>query len=207
MSKTVQTELLKSEARKLLIESERQPLSTMPFHIYLAGPSVFYPDVASLSAQLKADCRKLGMEPLYPLDNEIHQEQLTPAEMAQAIAQANIGMIQQADAIIADISCFRGTAMDVGTAFEIGMAVQRGIPVISYTEAPRPDYLTRVKAVDSDVRQTQGIWMDAVGMIEDFGLQENLMIACTTEYTDQGAAMALSMVRVLLTGPLAVKRC
>ncbi|KGK43400.1 hypothetical protein LH51_00340 [Nitrincola sp. A-D6] len=174
-------------------------MSPTPFQIYLAGPSVFYPNVASLSAQLKAACCKLGMEPLYPLDNEIQQGHLTPVEMAQAIAQANIHMIQKADAIIADISCFRGTAMDVGTAFEIGMAVQRGIPVISYTDAPRPEYLTRVKAADGSVRQEQGVWMDAVGMIEDFGLQENLMIACTTEYTDQGAAMALSMVRVLLS--------
>ncbi|WP_417585545.1 nucleoside 2-deoxyribosyltransferase [Nitrincola sp.] len=204
MSNPIQSELLKNEALKLLIESEQQPLSAAPFQVYLAGPSVFYLDVATLSAQLKADCRKLGMEPLYPLDNEIGQ--LKPVEMAQAIAQANIGMIQQADAIIADISCFRGTAMDVGTAFEIGMAVQRGIPVISYTDAPRPDYLSRVKAADANVQQTRGVWMDRVGMIEDFGLQENLMIACTTEYTDQGAAMALSMVRVLLTGQVAVER-
>ena len=144
------------------------------------------------------------MEPLYPLDNEIQQEHLAPVETAQAIAQANIHMIQKADAIIADISCFRGTAMDVGTAFEIGMAVQRGIPVISYTDAPRPDYLTRVKAAATHIRQEQGVWMDEVGMVEDFGLQENLMVACTTQYTDQGAAMALSMVRVLLAADLVV---
>jgi nucleoside 2-deoxyribosyltransferase len=199
MMTTIQSESLQQQALELLAEAARQPLPVLPVKVYLAGPSVFYPDVASLSAQLKAACCKLGMEPLYPLDNDIQQEHLTPVEMAQAIAQANIQMIQEADAIIADISCFRGTAMDVGTAFEIGMAVQRAIPVISYTDAPRPDYLTRVKAADTHVRQEQGVWMDAVGMIEDFGLQENLMIACTTQYTNQGAAMALSMVRVLLS--------
>ncbi|KDE40629.1 MAG: nucleoside 2-deoxyribosyltransferase [Nitrincola lacisaponensis] len=191
-----------SMAADLLVQAEQQPLSALPVSVYLAGPSVFYADVMAISAQLKADCEQLGMTPLYPLDNEIQSDHLTAAEIAQAIAQANIRMIQQADAIIADISCFRGTAMDVGTAFEIGMAVQRGIPVVSYTDAPRPDYLSRVRAADAAVIEQDGIWRDATGMIENFGLQENLMVACTTAYTDQGAKMALAMARVMLSGQL-----
>lgn len=191
-----------SMAADLLVQAEQQPLSALPVSVYLAGPSVFYADVMAISAQLKADCEQLGMTPLYPLDNEIQSDHLTAAEIAQAIAQANIRMIQQADAIIADISCFRGTAMDVGTAFEIGMAVQRGIPVVSYTDAPRPDYLSRVRAADAAVTEQDGIWRDATSMIENFGLQENLMVACTTAYTDQGAKMALAMVRVMLSGQL-----
>lgn len=191
-----------SMAADLLVQAEQQPLSALPVSVYLAGPSVFYADVMAISAQLKADCEQLGMTPLYPLDNEIQSDHLTAAEIAQAIAQANIRMIQQADAIIADISCFRGTAMDVGTAFEIGMAVQRGIPVVSYTDAPRPDYLSRIRAADAAVIEQDGIWRDATGMIENFGLQENLMVACTTAYTDQGAKMALAMARVMLSGQL-----
>lgn len=194
--------LVSSMAADLLVQAEQQPLSDLPVSVYLAGPSVFYADVMAISAQLKADCEQLGMMPLYPLDNEIQSDHLTAAEIAQAIAQANIRMIQQADAIIADISCFRGTAMDVGTAFEIGMAVQRGIPVVSYTDAPRPDYLSRVRAADAAVTEQDGVWRDATGMIENFGLQENLMVACTTAYTDQGAKMALAMVRVMLSGQL-----
>ena len=63
MITTIQLESLQQQARELLAESAQQPLPALPVKVYLAGPSVFYPDVASLSAQLKADCRKLGMEP------------------------------------------------------------------------------------------------------------------------------------------------
>lgn len=100
--------------------------------VYLAGPSVFYPNWKEVSEELKSLCYKYGFEPLYPLDNEVTGD--SPLDIATKIAKSNVAMIQEADAIIADITEFHGTSMDVGTAFEIGMAIQRGIPVVTYTE-------------------------------------------------------------------------
>jgi len=64
-------------------------------------------------------------------------------------------MIDECDAVIANIEPFRGPHMDPGTAFEIGYAVAKGKPVYCYT--------TQARDENGDA-------------IEDFGLTENLMI-------------------------------
>jgi len=167
--------------------------------IYIAGPSVFRLNANAIAETLKAACVMRDLYPLYPLDNEIKGEGMSDAEIAKAIAEANIKMIQEADAIIADVTPFRGTAMDVGTAFEIGMATQRGIPVVAYTEAPIKEYRERVRDEGFNVRNMHGSYYDDDGVIEDFGLYENLMIAATAEFTDQGYGAALDKVKELIS--------
>ena len=47
-------------------------------------------------------------------------------------------MVSAADAVVADLSPFRGPHIDDGTAVEIGYAVARGIPVFAYADDLRP---------------------------------------------------------------------
>lgn len=130
--------------------------------VYLAGPDVFHPDHARIFAERSSICRRYGLEPLVPLDNK--------ATTSGEIYQSNVKLLDGCDAVIANVTPFRGPHCDVGTAWEIGYAVARGAAVFAFSEAVGP-LLGRV------VGGTVGSRCDASGMfVEDFGLPENLMI-------------------------------
>lgn len=169
------------------------------YKVYLAGPSVFKMNATKIAEEMKEACQQLGIIPLQPIDNNIDISEMSPIDAARNIAQANVTMIQEADAMIADISCFRGTAMDVGTAMEVGMAVQRGIPVYTYTHEKRPEYFYRVIDTDNDWIKYGKNYLDGQHqLIENFGQQENLMISSTTDYTNQGYVSALELIKAKL---------
>jgi nucleoside 2-deoxyribosyltransferase len=147
--------------------------------VYLAGPAVFRPDAAQALADDARLCAALGLEALTPLD-----ETLTGAT---AILAGNIRLIEAADAVIADLTPFRGPHCNVGTAWEIGYAYARGKPVFAWSRDPRP--------LTQRIPNTAG--RDAEGwLVEDFGLAENLMIAAAltdrTVHPDLRAAAAAS---------------
>ncbi len=134
--------------------------------LYLAGPDVFFPGAMDIGLRKKALCRQYGFEGLFPLDNLI-QEQDSAQAMSTAIYQSNVGLMQQADAILANITPFRGPNMDPGTAFEIGYFAALGKPVFLYSNDPRT-YRERIPGAGD---------FDELGhTIEDFGDIENLMI-------------------------------
>lgn len=128
-----------------------------PLRLYLAGPEVFRPDAAAEGERLVALCREAGAEGLFPL----HADGVD-------IRQACIDMIDEADALVANISPFRGVHMDAGTAFEIGYAEARGKPVFLWSDDLRP-LVERVPA-GADGRDGEG------NLVEDGGRPENLMI-------------------------------
>ena len=82
--------------------------------------------------------------------------------------------MERCDILIADMTPFRGPSMDVGTAFEMGLAKAREMPVFGYNDVLGP-YNERVPTGPSDgdsrPRDVDGLH------IEDFGLQDNLMVA------------------------------
>lgn len=138
--------------------------------IYLAGPEVFLPDPLGMGAAKKAVCARHGLTGVFPLD--------APAPMPSGppdwrrIHAANEAHIQGCDALVANLTPFRGPAADPGTVFELGYMRGLGRPVFGYTHLPH-DYLARVEGA----RQVGGVWRDAEGHeIEDFGLAENLML-------------------------------
>lgn len=128
-----------------------------PLRLYLAGPEVFRPDAATEGARLVALCGAAGAEGLFPL----HAEGVD-------IRQACIDMIEEADALVANISPFRGIHMDPGTAFEVGYAEARGKPVFLWSSDTRT-LVERVPA-RADGRDGEG------NLVEDGGRPENLMI-------------------------------
>jgi len=102
------------------------------------------------------------LEPVVPLDNE--------ATTALEIYQSNIRLLDESNLVIANITPFRGPHCDVGTAWEIGYAVSRGVPVFAFSATTEP-------LLDRIARGTPGRHVDSLGMlVEDFGLPENLMI-------------------------------
>ena len=141
--------------------------------IYLAGPDVFHAEATSIGARKKALCAQYGFEGLFPLDNEIGAlDGAGGAEIAARIYDANIAMIEAADAVVANVTPFLGAGADDGTAFEIGFAVARGLPVALYDNGVG-DTASKADALHLAAPDLAGSELTA----EDFGLPVNLMLA------------------------------
>jgi nucleoside 2-deoxyribosyltransferase len=143
--------------------------------IYLAGPEVFLPDAMAVG-RAKADlAAEAGFEGLFPLDQQLGLDGLPKLEQARRISLANEALMRSCDLLIANLTPFRGVSMDSGTAFEVGFMRALGRPVLGYSNLPG-DYRARAEAY-----RARGIPpgdCDAAGVeIEDFGMNENLMIA------------------------------
>ena len=144
-------------------------------HIYLAGPEVFLPQARAIGEAKKAICARHGAVGLYPLDNAV-PPQARPADHAFAIYSANCALMDRADALIANMTPFRGLSMDAGTAFEMGYVASRCKLVLGYTNAGGESYLQRART--AGVTAAAGT-LDEDGLdVEDFGLPDNLMLAC-----------------------------
>ncbi|MFG1410332.1 nucleoside 2-deoxyribosyltransferase [Xanthobacter sp. VTT E-85241] len=131
--------------------------------IYLAGPEVFRPDAIFEGHRLKKLCAAHGLTGIYPLDE--------PAQDALSIFHGCIGAIDRCSMMVANISPFRGPHMDPGTAFEIGYAIAKGVPVIGWTSCPG-EMQQRIEHVIAEGM----LWDKAGHQVEEFGLTENLMI-------------------------------
>lgn len=147
--------------------------------VYLAGPGVFRPDANDHARRAKELCAAAGLSALHPFDGVLPPG-LRGRALGLAISAANEALIARADAIIADISPYHGPSCDVGTAFEIGFARARGLPIFAYTEV-RADFARRVIGfLGGEVTlrtRADGSREDSNGMqIEEFGLIDNLML-------------------------------
>jgi nucleoside 2-deoxyribosyltransferase len=151
--------------------------------IYLAGPEVFERDPIGKGIALKNICTKHGAEGLFPMDNELGDEEHGSIAQAAYIRSANMDLIKSCDAIIANMTPFRGPSMDVGTAYEMGVGAALNKIVIGYTSDTK-SYVDKVKKVCKVERGTDEYIRDENGMsVEDFGdgetrLVDNLMISC-----------------------------
>lgn len=142
--------------------------------IYLAGPEVFLPDASAIGRRKVEICAVHGLEGVFPLDNQLDLDALSPYEQARRISQANEEAMRLSDAAVANLTPFRGVSLDAGTAFEVGFMRALGRPVFAYTTTAA-DYATRARAYRENAALTFDY--DAPGLeIEDFGLAENLMI-------------------------------
>lgn len=158
--------------------------------LYLAGPDVFAPDAAARFDAMRAACHAAGFEPLTPVDTAVPAG-LQGAELAAHIKQANVALIRRCDAVVANISPFRGPNMDPGTAWEIGFAEALGRPVFLWSATPVP---LAARTLGDGARDPEG-WM-----VENFGLAENLMIAITPHPVAPDFATALLRAAAALTG-------
>jgi nucleoside 2-deoxyribosyltransferase len=147
--------------------------------VYLAGPDVFLPDPLARGAALKAVCARHGLVGVFPMD-ALDQE---PQEWAglpepHRIALRNEAHIRGADALIANLTPFRGPSADVGTVFELGFMRALNRPVFGWSNGP-PVFLARTRAFlgEAAKQAADGVWRDGEGMaLESFGCLDNLMI-------------------------------
>ncbi len=146
----------------------------MVLRVYLAGPDVFLPDAVAHAAAQKRICAAVGLVGVSPLD-ALADEPAAWLDLPESrrIARRNEAHIRSSQAILANITPFRGPSADSGTVYEIGFGRALGLPVFAYTAA-LDNYAARVRALAGG-----NALCDADGLsIEDFNLAENLMIAC-----------------------------
>ena len=73
--------------------------------VYLAGPDVFLPDAIGIGRRKVELCRRHGLTGLYPLDNAIDP---SANGASLQIFRANRAMMDSADAVMANLTPFRG---------------------------------------------------------------------------------------------------
>lgn len=150
--------------------------------IYLAGPDVFLTDAIEIGRRKITLCQAYGLEGLYPLDNQID---LTAPDASLRIFRANQAMMDRADAIVANLTPFRGPSADAGTVYELGYMAGKGKRCFGYCNDPRV-YADRI----ADVTLRDGGKIDADGLIvEDFGHADNLMMIHALD--DHGQSLVL----------------
>jgi nucleoside 2-deoxyribosyltransferase len=146
--------------------------------IYLAGPDVFLPDALDIGKRKAAICARHGVCGLYPLDNAID---LTAGDASLTIFKGNEAMMDAADAIIANLTPFRGPSADAGTVYELGYMAGRGKFCLAYSNDPAV-YVERVKRFGAVTKSADGHLIDGHGLtVEDFGLPDNLMMIHTLD--------------------------
>lgn len=141
--------------------------------LYLAGPDVFLTDAAEVGRAKRELCSKFGFRGLFPLDVELSASGLAPKNAGEAIYRENVKLMRSADAIVANLTPFRGPSADVGTAFEVGFFAALGKPIFAYTSDMR-GFTERCRAW---IGAGAGAATDPSGAsIENFGLPDNLML-------------------------------
>src|SRR5258707_15268290 len=140
--------------------------------IYLAGPDVFLPYAVEIGRRKAELCTRHGLIGLYRLDNAIDP---AAEDASLRIFRGNETMMIEADAIIANLTPFRGPGADAGTVYELGYMAGRGKLCLGYSNDPT-SYADRVREF-TEVNSRDGRLVDASGLtVEDFGLSDNLMM-------------------------------
>jgi nucleoside 2-deoxyribosyltransferase len=158
--------------------------------IYLAGPDVFRPDAAHWAETARAICRDYGFIPLTPLDH--------PENQAEEIFHANLGLIREADLVVANLNPFRGAEPDSGTCFEMGVALALGKTVYGYV-AKKDTAAQRVARYQGCPPLQDGDnLLDKNGLlIENFGLPLNLMLAVPATLVEGGLEECIREIHAL----------
>ncbi len=147
--------------------------------VFLSGPDVFFPEVEDLFARKRSLCQAAGFRVVTPLDAELVETEPSEA-MAREIYLSSVDGVRGADAVIANLSPWRGPGCDPGTAYEVGFAAALGKPVFAYmnvSDEADADHRNRVLQWIGGRMTEDGGWVDAQDCeIEDFGLPENLML-------------------------------
>ena len=148
--------------------------------VYLAGPEVFHASSREIGARKRAICDRHGLIGVFPADEEgACDPALSLPERGLAISAAMENTMRSCDAMIVNLTPFRGPSADVGSAYEMGFMRALGRPVFAYSNDDRP-FLDRVTAFCGGALRCRptGGHEDPDGMaVEAFALHDNLMLA------------------------------
>jgi nucleoside 2-deoxyribosyltransferase len=180
----------------------------MSKRVYLAGPEVFLANAREIGARKRAICAHYGLVGVNPADEEHESDPARPLpEQGIAISQAMERAMRGCDAMIVNLTPFRGPSADVGSAYEMGYMRALDRPIFAYTNDARP-FLDRVVEFCGHTlrRRPTGEHEDSDGMaIESFGLHDNLMLAGAI--TDGCVAIATVAPAQRYTALEAFERC
>jgi nucleoside 2-deoxyribosyltransferase len=145
--------------------------------LYLAGPEVFLADAESVAAAKRAVCAAHGLTGVFPLEPPPVAPDAALPEWRRIYA-ANEAHLRGCDALVANLTPFRGTSADVGTAYELGLMRALGRPVFGYSNVVRRFGARTLAALGREARRrADGTWEDAEGMaVEEFDRHDNLML-------------------------------
>lgn len=151
--------------------------------IYLAGPEVFLPNAKEILDQKSSIAREIGFIPIAPGDADIPACD-TKLQRGVVIKAYDHKLMLSADAIVANLTPFRGVSADTGTCFELGYMCALGRHVCAYTNDKR-SYFERVfehcnGEISTDASGEARTTSDGL-LIEDFDMIDNLMMHGSVE--------------------------
>lgn len=149
----------------------------MSARVYLAGPEVFLPNARAQLDRKIALTRAAGLIPVSPGDVAIAE---MPDHHARALEISRIDeeLMFSADAIIANLTPFRGVGADPGTCYELGFMCAQGKPAYAYTNVAA-NHFSRIaghyggRIIIDATNRSRG--SDGLA-IEDFEMIDNLML-------------------------------
>jgi nucleoside 2-deoxyribosyltransferase len=147
--------------------------------LYLSGPDVWLPDAPLLMARRREICEAAGFAAVTGRDSPLVETEPSEA-MAREIYAGVLERLRAADAVIANLTPWRGPTADSGVTFETGFAAALGKPVFAYINVAseeEAEYRGRVERLIGASPDEEGRWRDDDGAeIEDFSLPETLML-------------------------------
>ncbi len=164
--------------------------------IYFAGPDLFdrsqWPDHV---AQVRHVCADLPVTPVFPVGDApisgLGVERPGSSHDARAVRDSCLRAIDQADAVVVNLTPFRGAEPDSGSVVEAFYAAfVKGLPTVGYIDwsDPRID-VRELYGPDGKPLMEGDAYVDRHGrVIEQFGLPLNLMIATTVHALIEGHA-------------------
>ena len=145
--------------------------------VYLAGPEVFLQNAREQLDIKIALTKAAGLIPVSPGDLAIPQ-QPTRHEFGLAVSEIDERLMDSADAIIANLTPFRGIAADTGTVYELGFMCGRGKIAYAYSNVADDHYARTRAYYGGDTHHTpDGRERGRDGLsLEDFDMVDNLML-------------------------------
>jgi nucleoside 2-deoxyribosyltransferase len=164
--------------------------SNSPTRVYLAGPDVFFPKGLDIAENRKHFLAALEMEGVFPLDAQDEDEPVS--NKATSIFKANCALIDSCQALLANITPFRGPSADVGTAWEIGYACGQGKAVAAYS-MDTSVYREKVfrdgwSAAPLETHDKDGNEIENFGKIDNLMITQSVIAICPT-FEEAAAAL------------------
>jgi nucleoside 2-deoxyribosyltransferase len=147
--------------------------------VFLAGPDAYAPGADTLLERKRLVVEAAGLtlvSPTLPAATERDGAEIT----ARATYAEVLKQLRRADALIANLTPWRGVGCHPGAAFLAGFAAALGKPVFAYMNVEDDgdaELLARVERLCGADVSGDGIWRDDEGtLIEDFGLPETVVL-------------------------------
>ena len=148
--------------------------------VFLAGPDPWFPDASAYQDRRAELVRSAGLTPVLPRVGAGLSPEARSEVAARHLYADMISDLRGADAVIANLSPWRGTSCDPAAAFQCGFAAALGKPVFAYLnllDEEDADPRGRGEALFGAMPDAEGRWRDAEGCeIEDFDLPETLLL-------------------------------